>query len=82
MFEISLYTFSGIFIFIPRKFQNVFIKYSRNTIDSMWLFFVLFHFSYVFSPFEMFSCIVDEYDYFVSLPSFPIQVLQCLIFPS
>lgn len=70
MFEISLYVFLRCFCFIPRKFQSIFIKGPPNTIDSMWLFFVLFHFSYVFWPFEMLFFIVHEYEFFISLHSF------------
>lgn len=66
------------FCFKPRKFQSIFIKDSPNIIDSMWLFFILFHFACVFSPFEMLFCIVHEC--FISLHSFSIKVLKCLIF--
>lgn len=70
MFEISLYIFLRCLCLIPRKFQSIFIKGPPNTIDSMWLFFVLFHFSCVFWPFEMLFFIVHEYECFISLHSF------------
>ena len=67
MFEVSLCTFLGCFGFIPRKFQSSFIKDSPNTINSMWLFFVLSHFSHIFSPFEMLFCIVHECEWLFHL---------------